>query len=355
MGRVRTRQCEGRFFDLGMDSLRASELRNRLQTSLDCTLPPTLVFKYPTVEALVDHLARDLFGLAPPTRPVPVRSVCQKNRRRRRRSPSWICTRRLPRNCRSWRSCLENAESNGQDRFSHDLGASHRVLLALKEARAKLEVAETRRTRADRRGWNRLPFSPAALTALMPCGACCAKGSMPCVRRQRIATTQALGTTLPRGFRPDVCARGRVSREYRSIRCPVLPHRAARGSQSRPAAAVAPGGRLGSIEHAGQAPDRLHGTRTGVFVGVGRSGYAHLLLERGPESFTAWHATGNGLCYGPGRLAHVLGVQGPNMAVDTACSSSLLVVHLACQSLRLRECAPAVRRLPPQPLAARRL
>jgi len=51
------------FFDLGMDSLRASELRNRLQTSLGCTLPPTLAFKYPTVDALVDHLARDVFGL----------------------------------------------------------------------------------------------------------------------------------------------------------------------------------------------------------------------------------------------------------------------------------------------------
>jgi acyl carrier protein len=52
------------FFDLGMDSLQANELRNRLQISLECSLPPTLTFKFPTVIALVDHLAREVFGLA---------------------------------------------------------------------------------------------------------------------------------------------------------------------------------------------------------------------------------------------------------------------------------------------------
>ncbi|MDM0053603.1 type I polyketide synthase [Variovorax sp. J22R115] len=93
-----------------------------------------------------------------------------------------------------------------------------------------------------------------------------------------------------------------------------------------------------ALEHAGQAPDRLRGSRTGVFVGIGRSDYSQHLLHAATPSLTAWHATGNGLCYGPGRLAHVLDLKGPNLAVDTACSSSLLAVHLACQSLRLREC-----------------
>ena len=44
------------FFDLGMDSLSSMELRNVLQTTLGCSLPSTLTFKYPTVEALVDYL-----------------------------------------------------------------------------------------------------------------------------------------------------------------------------------------------------------------------------------------------------------------------------------------------------------
>jgi myxalamid-type polyketide synthase MxaB len=62
------------FFDLGMDSLQANELRNRLQAGLDCTLPPTLTFRFPTITALADHLAREIFGAAedrPPARQEP--------------------------------------------------------------------------------------------------------------------------------------------------------------------------------------------------------------------------------------------------------------------------------------------
>jgi NADPH:quinone reductase-like Zn-dependent oxidoreductase/acyl carrier protein len=45
------------FFDLGLDSLTALELKNGLQASLGCALPATLAFDYPTVAALVDYLA----------------------------------------------------------------------------------------------------------------------------------------------------------------------------------------------------------------------------------------------------------------------------------------------------------
>jgi acyl carrier protein len=44
------------FFDLGMDSLMAVELRTRLQNSLGCSLPSSLAFDYPTGEALADYL-----------------------------------------------------------------------------------------------------------------------------------------------------------------------------------------------------------------------------------------------------------------------------------------------------------
>jgi NAD(P)-dependent dehydrogenase (short-subunit alcohol dehydrogenase family)/acyl carrier protein len=52
-------QVKQGFFDLGMDSLRAVELRNRLQSGLACTLPATLTIKYPTIESLVEYLLND--------------------------------------------------------------------------------------------------------------------------------------------------------------------------------------------------------------------------------------------------------------------------------------------------------
>jgi acyl carrier protein len=53
------------FFNLGMDSLLTLELRNRLQASLACTLPNTLTFNYPTIEALVAYLAEAVLAIEP--------------------------------------------------------------------------------------------------------------------------------------------------------------------------------------------------------------------------------------------------------------------------------------------------
>jgi acyl transferase domain-containing protein/acyl carrier protein len=48
------------FSELGMDSLMAVEFRNRLQTTLNCSVPISVAFDYPTVETLVSYLV-DLF------------------------------------------------------------------------------------------------------------------------------------------------------------------------------------------------------------------------------------------------------------------------------------------------------
>ena len=50
------------FFDLGVDSLTSVELRNALQSSLGIDLPSTLIFKYPTIEAVSEFLAGTLGG-----------------------------------------------------------------------------------------------------------------------------------------------------------------------------------------------------------------------------------------------------------------------------------------------------
>jgi len=50
------------FFALGMDSLMAVELRNRLARIFACKLPATLAFDHANIEALADHLGATAFG-----------------------------------------------------------------------------------------------------------------------------------------------------------------------------------------------------------------------------------------------------------------------------------------------------
>ncbi len=57
------------FFEMGLDSLMAIELRNRLGTSLGQVLPATIVFQYPTIAALADHIVPQ--ALPPQAGPAP--------------------------------------------------------------------------------------------------------------------------------------------------------------------------------------------------------------------------------------------------------------------------------------------
>lgn len=91
-----------------------------------------------------------------------------------------------------------------------------------------------------------------------------------------------------------------------------------------------------ALENAGLAPDTLGETRTAVMMGVYYTEYQNSSAGN-PDTIDAYSATGNAHSVTVGRIAYLLGLKGPAVAVDTACSSSLVSIHLACQSLRMRE------------------
>ncbi|MBV8294684.1 MAG: AMP-binding protein, partial [Mycobacterium sp.] len=92
-----------------------------------------------------------------------------------------------------------------------------------------------------------------------------------------------------------------------------------------------------ALEDAGQVPERLAGSRTGVFVGISTYDYGHFQLGH-PDHIDAYTGTGSALSITANRLSYFYDFRGPSMAIDTACSSSLVALHLACRSLRDGEC-----------------
>jgi myxalamid-type polyketide synthase MxaB len=99
-----------------------------------------------------------------------------------------------------------------------------------------------------------------------------------------------------------------------------------------------------SLEHAGLPQERINGSMTGVFVGIGGSDYAKIPMryDNYLEYLDAHAGTGNALSIAANRVSYLLNLHGPSIATDTACSSSLVSLHLALQSLRNWECDTAV-------------
>ncbi len=269
--------------DLGLDSLMAVDLRNRLAAALDITLPATLAFDHPTVEALTAFLAPRVLATpegAPATGRAPARETDAGDRSGERDIAVVGLACRLP-------GGLNDRDSLWQG------------LMAGVEG-----VAEVPPGRWD----------------------------------------------VDAYYDPDPDRAGYTYARHGGFMDNVAGFDAAFfGISPREAAAMDPQQRLllevawEALEDAGQDVTALDGTPTGVFVGICGSDYLHLQMAAGDNPGGDPHlATGNAGSVAAGRIAYVLGLEGPALAVDTACSSSLVATHLARKSLLDGECDMAL-------------
>ncbi len=100
-----------------------------------------------------------------------------------------------------------------------------------------------------------------------------------------------------------------------------------------------------ALEEAGIPAERVKGSRTGVFLGLGDSQqYINLQYEAEGAACAddPLFSLGTSTSAAAGRVAHHLDARGPCISVDTACSSALTATHLAVQSLRSGECDLAI-------------
>jgi myxalamid-type polyketide synthase MxaE and MxaD len=223
------------------------------------------------------------------------------------------------------------------------LSPLQRALLAIKELRARLEASERAKTE---------PIAVIGMGCRFPGGA-----NNPDAFWQLLHNGTDAVTAVPADrwdgdalYDSDMLAAGKINTRQAAFLDRVdLFDADFFGISPREAAHMDPQQRLllevayETLEDAGQPLERLAGSRTGVFVGIHSHSSDYTLLQvNDPARIDMHTSTGTAHSIVANRLSYVFDLQGPSLAVDTACSSSLVAVHLACQSLRDRDCELAL-------------
>ncbi|GFE67449.1 type I polyketide synthase [Chroococcus sp. FPU101] len=225
------------------------------------------------------------------------------------------------------------------DNAHNQLSSSQRLLLALKQARLQLEAVEQQKNE---------PIAIIGMDCRFPGGANDpdAYWQLLVNGRDAIAEIPEQRWNVEAYYDRDPEAKGKMYTRYAGFIEQVDQFDPQFfGISPREAISLDPQQRLllevsySALEHAGQSPEQLKGSQTGVFIGIGFDDYAKRSISSGdPTLIDAYSSLGNTRSIAVGRIAYVLGFQGPVIQLDTTCSSSLLAVHLACQSLRSKEC-----------------
>ncbi|NEP29953.1 type I polyketide synthase [Moorena sp. SIO3B2] len=226
---------------------------------------------------------------------------------------------------------------NPKQEQEQSLSALQRALIALKDARSKLEKYETQ---------SKEPIAIIGMSCRFPGGVDSPESFWQLLNNgvDAICEVPSNRWKVNNYYDPDPDAPGKISTrdggflsQIDGFDAPFF------GISPREAQSLDPQQRLllevswEALEKANLVPDNLFNSLTGVFIGICSNDYSNKLATS-CEIPQAYWGTGNAYSAAAGRLSYILGLTGPSLAVDTACSSSLVSVHLACQSLRQQEC-----------------
>ncbi|MCB1741758.1 MAG: SDR family NAD(P)-dependent oxidoreductase [Gammaproteobacteria bacterium] len=329
---------EAGFFDMGMNSIMAVQLRDALESGLDGSLdlPAAVVFNHPTVRKMSAYLATALFpaGDAQPIQPaLQVADAAAATAAARRFGMSELAeaTEQLVEEVLGTDDWTADADESSED------VRNRKTLAAILALRAELNRLQSRVSD---------PLAVVGLSCRYP-GGDGPEGFWRMLDEGRDCITEvpAERWSATDFYDVDPDAPGKMNTRQGGFLSGIDLFDASFFDISpREARSLDPQQRIllevawEALESANLPPRRLRDARGGVFVGISVSDYVERVAAQGLDNLDAYVGTGNALSAAAGRLAFTLGWHGPALAIDTACSSSLVALHEACTSLRAGEC-----------------